>query len=182
MPRHLLVGAGGDAHHGGRDLPAAGRQLLAHGGEVTRAAADLGRFLDHGADDGAEPRAHVVHRAGQPVELGGHLAQQNRPEIAGAEAVRRAHQATKRHVDRAHRAAEVPTPIMDTMPKRNHNIVRRCPASFLSSVARMRARVALAQGERVHVGHERVGRIARAVGGVRASSSRPRSASAWAVA
>ena len=46
-PAHLLLGAGGDLDHRGGDLAAARRQLLAHGGEVARAVADLAGLADH---------------------------------------------------------------------------------------------------------------------------------------
>ena len=54
--------------------------------------------------DAPEPAAHVVHRARQALDLGGHAAAElDRPEVAGAEPLRRADQLAQRPVHRAHR-------------------------------------------------------------------------------
>ena len=50
----------------------------------------------------AEPGAHPVERVRQPPQFGGHLAQVERAEVAGPEAVGGPDELLERQVDRAH--------------------------------------------------------------------------------
>ena len=97
----------------------------------------------------------------QPAQLGGHLAQVEGPEVAGAEAVRGTHQLLERQVDGAHhdhdRAQAEGERAAEEKPEDGAALLRLALEFLLAAQRRLGLRV----GEPLHVLGERGGRGAR---------------------